>query len=71
MGYRYGDPTFTFEGKIEFTSAKAYLVYPTMGLAEVWVPKSQVVEMGDPDADGNRIFEVTEWWWGVSGMKDA
>lgn len=62
MGYREGDETVSFEGKIEFTTAKAYLVIPTMGPAQVWVPKSQVVSMSDVDGDGNRVFTVTEWW---------
>lgn len=65
MGYRSGDPTVMLEARIEYTSAKAYLVEPTMGnKREVWIPKSQVVEMGDPDENGNRIFTVTEWWFG-------
>jgi hypothetical protein len=70
MPYRDGDPTREFEGRIEFTSAKAHLVYPTMGPLEVWVPKSQIVEMGDPDENGNRLFLVTEWWVNQSGMKE-
>jgi len=68
MGYRAGDETHEFEGKIEFTTAKAYLVVPTMGPAQVWVPKSQTVSMSEPDGEGNRVFTVTEWWW--SKQKD-
>lgn len=68
MGYRAGDETYEFEGKVEFVSAKARLVVPTMGPAQVWVPKSQTVSMGEPDGDGNRIFVVTEWWWKKSGL---
>jgi hypothetical protein len=60
---RPDEDTYDFEGKVEFTTAKAYLVIPTMGPAQVWVPKSQVVNMTDPDGDGNRVFTVTEWWW--------
>jgi len=56
--------TYTFEGKIEHTTAKAYLVEFTLG-GKYWLPKSQVETMGDPDIDGNREFVVSEWWWGV------
>ena len=62
MGYRAGDETYEFEGKIEHTTAKAYLVVPTMGVSQVWLPKSQVVRMDDPDIDGNCTFVVTQWW---------
>lgn len=62
MGYREGDETYSFEGKIEFSTQKAHLVIPTIG-SQVWVPKSQLVSMSDPDGDGNRNFVVTEWWY--------
>ena len=68
MPYRDGDPTYDFEGKVEHTTAKALLVLPTMGPEQVWVPKSQLVAMTDPDGNGNRVFTVTEWWW--SKQKD-
>ena len=72
MPYREGDPTYEFEGSIEVTTAKAYLVHPTMGAKrEVWVPKSQVVSITDRDDQGNSIFKVTEWWYEKSGMYDA
>lgn len=67
MGYRPGDPTVTFEAKIEFKSAKSYLVEATLG-GRYFLPFSQIIGFPDlPDADenGNREFEVTEWWWGV------
>lgn len=62
MGYRNGDETYSFEGKVEYVSAKARLVELTLG-GKYWLPKSQTVSMGDPDIDGNREFVVTEWWW--------
>lgn len=62
MGYRDGDATFEFEGRIEVQTAKAYLVFPTMGPEQCWVPKSQTVSMSEPDFDGNRTFVVTKWW---------
>ena len=69
MPYRPGDPVFYFEAKVEVTTAKAYLLHPTMGsIKEVWCPKSQVVSMGEADDEGNRMFEVTEWWFNKSGM---
>lgn len=64
MPYRIGDPTVEIEGRIEVTTAKAHLIEPTMGrLKEVWVPKSQIVGMTEPDEDGNRTFTVTQWWY--------
>jgi len=71
MPYRPGDPTYKFEAKIEVTTAKAYLLHPTMGVKqEVWCPKSQVVGMTEPDENGNRILEVTEWWWQKADMDE-
>jgi hypothetical protein len=71
MAYRPGDPTVEIEARIETTTAKAYLIEPTMGkVKQVWLPKSQTVEMSEPDEDGNRVFAVTEWWFGVSGLDD-
>jgi hypothetical protein len=29
---------------------------------EVWLPKSQVVQMTDRDENGMVIFTVTKWW---------
>lgn len=63
MGYRPGDELITIEGKIEAVTLKAYLVIPTMGPAQVWIPKSQIASSTDPDADGNILFEVTKWWY--------
>ena len=67
MGFRNGDETVVFEGKIEHTTPKAYLINGTLG-GEYWVPKSQLVQMGDPDVDGNREFTVTEWWAKRNGL---
>jgi hypothetical protein len=64
MAYRPGDPTVELEARVEVTTAKAYLIEPVMGTKrEVWLPKSQVVSMGEADPDGNRQFVVTEWWY--------
>lgn len=68
MPYRDGDETITIEAKIEYTTAKAYLIYPTLG-GEYWLPKSQVASMDGPDGDGNYIFEVTEWWADKNNME--
>jgi hypothetical protein len=63
MPYRAGDPTVELEATIEVTTAKAYLINPTMGTKrEVWLPKSQVVGISDPDENGQKIFTVTKWW---------
>lgn len=69
MPYRPGDPTIEIEARIETTTAKAYLIEPTMGnKTQVWLPKSQTVSMSEPDENGLRTFEVTEWWYGVSEL---
>jgi hypothetical protein len=52
----------TFEARIEYTTAKAHLVELTLG-GKYWLPKSQIVHMDEPDIDGNRVFQVTGWWW--------
>jgi hypothetical protein len=71
MAYRPGDPTVNVEAEIEVVTAKAYLIKPTMGAKkEVWLPKSQTVEMSEPDDNNLRVFTVTEWWYGVSGLKE-
>ena len=71
MPYRPGDPTVTIEARVEHTTAKAYLIEPTMGkVKQTWLPKSQVVEMSDADENGNRTFEVTEWWYNQAGLND-
>jgi hypothetical protein len=71
MPYRPGDPTVDIEAGIEVTTAKAYLLKPTMGVkTEVWLPKSQMVEMTDPDENGLRVFTVTEWWHKQAGIDD-
>ena len=70
MPYRPGDPTYSFEGKIEFETAKAYLVVPTIGPNQVWVPKSQIVEKTEKDGEGNVMFEVTQWWAENSDMAE-
>jgi hypothetical protein len=63
MPYRAGDPTVELEATIEVTTAKAYLIHPTMGSKkEIWLPKSQVVGISDPDENGQKIFTVTKWW---------
>jgi hypothetical protein len=71
MPYRPGDPTVEVEAIIELTTAKAYLLKPTMGkLQEVWLPKSQMVGMTDPAESGARLFTVTQWWADKSGVLD-
>jgi hypothetical protein len=69
MPYRPGDPTYELEARIEVSTAKAYLIEPTMGAKpEVWLPKSQVVGMTEPDENGMRMFTVTEWWYNKAEM---
>lgn len=70
MGYRHGDPTEMLEAKVEVVTAKARLIYPTMGnKRELWLPKSQTVEMSEADENGNRIFTVTKWWYDRAEIK--
>jgi hypothetical protein len=71
MPYRPGDPTVQVEAEIEVTTAKAYLIKPTMGgKDQVWLPKSQTVSMSEPDENGLRVFEVTEWWYDKSEIAE-
>jgi hypothetical protein len=60
MGYRNGDETVVIEARVAFSTAKAHLIEMTLG-GECWLPKSQVVDMGEADMDGNREFTVTLW----------
>lgn len=63
MPYRDGDPIVEIEARIEHTTAKAYLIEPTMGeKREVWLPKSQTVQMTEC-GDGLFLFTVTKWWY--------
>ena len=69
MPYRSGDPTIALEARIETTTAKAYLIEPTMSeVKQTWLPKSQVVGMSEPDENGNYVFTVTVWWANKSGI---
>jgi hypothetical protein len=71
MAYREGDATVEIEGRIEVTTAKAYLIEPTTGpKEEVWLPKSQVVSMSDPDENKNRTFVVTKWWYDKAELNE-
>lgn len=71
MPYRQGDPTVEVEAVIEMATAKAYLIKPTMGnKEEVWLPKSQTVEMGDANENGTRLFTVTKWWFDRAGLTE-
>ena len=71
MPYRSGDPTKELEARIETSTAKAYLIEPSMGsIREAWLPKSQVVGMTEADENGMRTFTVTEWWWLRAGFTD-
>lgn len=60
-GYR-DEEDFQFEGRIEVTTGKAYLVDPTVG-SQVWVPKSQVRSKTEVD-EGLFVFVVSGWWYG-------
>lgn len=65
MAYgRRNEDTHVFEAKINHTTAKAHLIEMTLG-GEYWCPKSQIRSMEPSDGDGNYLFEVSDWWWGV------
>ena len=71
MPYRPGDPTVELEAKVVTSTAKAYLIEPTLGHKwEVWLPKSQIVGETQPDDNGLRTFTVTEWWYKKSEIDD-
>lgn len=62
MGYRQGDETYSFEGKVEFVTEKSRLV-DILIEGKYWLPKKCTIEMEGPDPDGNCWFIVTEWWY--------
>ena len=71
MPYRPGDETVEVEARIEMRTAKAYLIEPTMGIKDkVWLPKSQVIEVTEPDENGTSIFTVTRWWYDKAEMDE-
>jgi hypothetical protein len=71
MPYRSGDPTIEVEARVETTTAKAYLIEPTMSkVKQTWLPKSQVVGMSEADEHGNYVFTVTVWWADKAGIID-
>lgn len=64
MGYRDRlEPTHEIEGKVEYVSAKAFLVEDNFTGVKYWIPKSQVVDRNDSDDNGNILFVVKDWWW--------
>lgn len=64
MAYRDGDETVELEAYIEHTTAKAYLIEPTMGhKGQFWLPKSQVAGMTARDDNNIAVFQVTRWWY--------
>jgi len=69
MPYREGDPVVQIEASIEVTTAKAYLIHPTMGkLRDVWLPKSQTVSIEDHGE--NKLITVTQWWHDKAGLDE-
>ena len=65
MGY---NDVVKVEAKIIVSTAKAHLIEPTMGPPEVWVPKSQITDLGEPDEDGLRIITIKEWFAKKEGL---
>lgn len=69
---RNGDETVEFEGRmVGPKTAKAWLIEPTEGFAELWLPKSQCISFDGPYGDDMDLytFVVTDWWAGKNGMK--
>lgn len=61
MGRFNDEDDFQFEGRIEHSTAKAWLVDPTVG-SQVWVPKSQCRSKTEVD-EGLFVFVVSDWWY--------
>jgi hypothetical protein len=57
-----------FEGKVEHTTMKAWLVEDNISGKQAWLPKSVGQMMGEPDPDGNIIFNAPEWWMKKAGF---
>lgn len=53
---------YNFEARVEYVTAKAYLVELTLG-GRYWLPKSQLISMEPSDGDELFLFEVKAWWW--------
>ena len=58
------------EAKVEYTTEKAHLIFPTMGPKQIWLPKSQINSQTEPDADGNVQFDVSDWWYQTCFLKE-
>jgi hypothetical protein len=63
-----GNEMLEFEGKVEHTTAKAWLVEDNMSGVKAWLPKSVGTMMGEADPDGNIIFQAPEWWMKKQGF---
>ena len=66
---RGGDEVVTFEGrKVGPRTAKAELI--EYGGNEIWLPRSQTIDVFGPYGDNMDLFEfhVTEWWAGKNGI---
>lgn len=66
MGRYNKDDPVTFEGCIETSTAKAYLVERTLG-GEVWVPKSQILAQEETEP-GLYLFTMPKWWADKNGI---
>lgn len=60
MARGFKDDDVVIEAQVKHTTPKAYLIEDGTG-KEFWLPKSQVVYVGEPDVDGNREFTITAW----------
>ena len=56
----YGD-TVKLEGKQLAVTEKA-IKFDLLLIGEVWIPKSQISEVSDPDENGASEITVTMWW---------
>jgi hypothetical protein len=61
---------YQVEGRVEFETEKAFLLEPTIGPKQVWVPKSQISARTEKDGDGNVLFDVSDWWYEQCYMKE-
>jgi hypothetical protein len=55
-------PMIEFEGRVEHSTAKAWLVIDTMSNNQAWLPKSVGKIVRDVDPEGLTLFEAPESW---------
>lgn len=62
MTYDDGNVEIQIEAKVEYSTAKAWLIIDNMSGNQGWLPKSIGRIIEDVDMDGNTMFGAPRWW---------